>query len=151
MSQAPTRPPNRLARLVQGPGGLAAEEAVRAADAGLERIRDDVVREIAAVVARMQALGAALEGGPDEGALRSLYGLANSVVGMAGVFGMAPLGEVCFSLCELIDRMAVRQRWEPAAVRVHLDSIGLLRPGAPAGERGHEEIVAALRRVVERV
>lgn len=143
--------PNRLSRLVHQPGGVTMDEAVQAADANLETIREKVVAEIEAIVERMQAVGTILRTGPDERALEELYTLANSVVGMAGVFGMAALGQVSYSLCDLVDRMRTRKKWDGAAMQVHMDSLRLVRSGTQGDGDGHRAVIAALRQVVERL
>lgn len=127
------------------------DEAVRAADANLQSIRGQLVAEIEATVERIQAFGgAALRDPPDERALEQLYNLANSVIGMAGTAGLRALGRVCYSLCDLIDRLQTSRTWSATAVQVHLDSLRLLSAGTAEVE-AEEAIVAALKQVVARV
>lgn len=151
--KAPTAPrkPNDFAKLVRRPGGLSMDEAVRAADANLLSIRGRLVAEVGATLERMQALGVALQDGPDGRALDELYALSNSVIGVAGASGLPALGQICFGLCELIDRLQTSGAWNGQAVRVHLDSLKALRPGAAATEADREAVVAALRQVVARI
>lgn len=149
---APTRKPGTFAKLVRQPGGVSMDEAVRAADANLESIRGRLVAEIEATLERMQALGGALRDGPGDGrALEELYASANAVIGLAGAPGLRGLGRVCYSLCELIDRLQTSGAWNGPAVRIHMDSLRALRPGTAEGEAQQEAIVAALKRVVARV
>ena len=146
-----TRKANAFAKLVRQPGGLSMDEAVRAADENLRSIRGQLVAEVEAAVERMQALGGALRDGPDQGALNELYRSANSVIGLAGPSGLPATGQVCYSLCELIDRLQTSDTWNAPALQVHMDSLRLLRSGAAEDEAQQEAIVAALRRVVARV
>ena len=140
---------NRLAQLVNRPGGMSATEAARAADANLALIRDDTVAHIEAAVDRMLAIGAALQAGPDEPALTELYALGNRVGGMAGIFGLDGLGEVSFNLCNLIDRLKVLGTWNAPAMAVHMDSIRLVRSGEMDVDNRYAAVVRALRRVVD--
>lgn len=147
----PPRKANAFAKLVRQPGGLTMNEAVRAADANLQSIRGQLLAEVEASVERMQTLGRALRDASDGGALEELYALANSVVGMSGASGLRALGQVCYSLCEVIDRLQTSGAWNGPAVQVHMDSLWLLRPGTAEGEAQQEAIVVALKRVVGRI
>lgn len=142
---------NRLATLVHQPGGLVIDEAIDAANANLELIRGPMVQRIEVMVERMQAIGAVLESDLDAEALDELYTLANSVVGMAGVFGLECLGQVSCSLCTLIDHLRTSTVWDGRALCVHMDSLRLLRPGTMQDLAQQDAIVAALRRVLETV
>ena len=145
------RQPSRLAGLVHQPGGVTIDEAVEAADTALETIREEVTAEIYSTLERMLVLGHDMKAGYDKYALDELYVLANTVVGMAGVFGMHSLGEVSFSLCELVDRLKTMKKWDGPAMQVHMDSLRLLRPGATQSDVQQKALVGALRRIVARV
>ncbi len=77
----------RFARLVEQPGGKTLAEATAAADSNLDGIRNDALIEIEALLNRMYALGKDLHRAPTLAVLDELYGLANNIVGVAGVFG----------------------------------------------------------------
>lgn len=145
------RPAGAFAKLVRQPGGMTEDEAVRAADANLESIREKLVAEIEATLERMHAVAGALGDAPGAPALEELYKAANSVIGMAGAPSLRTLGQVCHSLCELIDRLQTTGAWNAAAVRLHMDSLRVLRPGTAEDAARQEAIVAALKRVVGRI
>lgn len=147
-SFAPSKRGNRLAQLVNRPGGMTATEAERAADANLATIRGDTVSHIDLLVRDILAAGARLRAGPDEAAASELYALANKVGGMAGIFGLHGVGEVCFSVCDLVDRLRVLESWNGPAIGVHMDSLRLVRSGEMDADQGYAAVVAALRRVV---
>lgn len=147
----PTRKASRFAELVLQPGGMSMEEAVRAADANLEAIRGRLLASVEAILERMQALGGAHGHGPDGRALNDLYALSNTAIGVAGAAGLHALAQVCLSLCELIDRLQAAGAWNGPALRVHLDSLRRLGPGASDSGAEQEAIVAALKRVVARL
>ena len=139
-------PGERLAALVQQPGGLSREEAVGAVALRLSAVRDGMLVQIDATVAAMAALGLRLRHGPDRAALDELYVQSNALFGVAGLFGLAGLGQVAHSLCDLIEHLRASGAWHPAAVQVHLDGLVLAR------NAGSAEAAAAstggLRRVV---
>ncbi len=140
----------RLAGLVNRPGGITVSEAVVAAEANLETLRDRGVEEIAAAVTRLLAIGDGLKPVADPAEQAELYKLSNFLVGVSGVFGLACVGEVAFSLCSLLDRLRTAGMWSVPSVRIHLDSLrlahgGNLQPGEMAA------IGTALRQVVDRI
>ena len=139
----------RLADLVHRPGGLTAAEAVTAAEARLDTIRESSVKEIIAMVDNMIAIGERLLQSRTQEACDALYVASNSVVGVAGVFTLNELGEVAFSLCKLLDRQRTHGVWSAPALRLHLDSLRLMfREEDNAVKRA---IVDALHKVVDRV
>ena len=140
----------RLSSLVNKPGGITLSEAVTAAEANLETLRERGVGEITTTLARMQVLGEALKAHATAADQAELYQLSNFLVGVSGVFGFGGLGEVGFSLCSLLDRLRMSGSWSMPSVQIHLDSLRL----AHAGNLQEEEMAAirtALRRVVDRV
>ena len=128
------RPVNPLAGLIDKPGGLRVSEAVAAAEANLEAVRGPALERLDAVLAQMDACAGAVEG-YDAAAFDLLYRLSNEIVGVAGVFGYAPMGEAAYSLCDLLDVSRAAGTWRAAAVGVHLRTLRLLRQqGGPAAD-----------------
>ena len=128
------RPVNPLAGLIDKPGGLRVSEAVAAAEANLESVRGPALERLDAILAEMEACAGAVAG-HDAAALDTLYRLSNEVVGVAGVFGYAPMGEAAYSLCDLLDVSRAAGAWRAAAVAVHLRTLRLLRSqGGPAAD-----------------
>ena len=138
-----------LAKLMNQPGGLTAEEAVQAAEAKLDTIRDRGLAEIAAMLARVQVIGASLQVERDGDRVRELYKISNALIGVAGVFGLGTVGEVAFSLCTLLDRYHSGATWSLQAVQLHLDSLRALQVAGLSNEASRD-IGSALRQVVER-
>jgi chemotaxis protein histidine kinase CheA len=141
----------RFANLVNRPGGQTAEEAIGAASANLETIRDRVVAAIDTTVQQMQALGVLLHAGSDPAAVEEMYKLANTVVGLAGTAGLGSLGDVSYSLCELIDRLRMARIWNIQAIQLHLDALRRLQNTAPGEQAAAQAVTDALRRVVARI
>jgi hypothetical protein len=132
------------------PGGMTANEAVRAAEAKLGAIRERGLVEVAAMLARMGAIGLALNAGPDRTLAQELYRISNSLVGIAGVFGLGALGDVAFSLCTLLDRSLASGQWNMRPVQLHLDSLRLMQ-GSGLSVETVRAIGAALGQVAGRV
>lgn len=118
---------SRLSLLLRQPGGMTVAEASAAAHARLRNMQPMALASIDGMIARMAALGPPLAQGPDRAALDELYVLANAVFGTAGLFGLHEVGEVAYSLCDLIDRLRASGTWHPLAVQVHLNGLALAR------------------------
>ena len=150
MTMPTARKPNSFGKIVLQPGGTTMEEAITAADANLAGLKAAVVQELNDTVARMQAIGAAMQGIFDEPRMDDIYTLANTVIGMAGVFGTESLGKVSYSLCDLIDRNRRNARSDDLGIRLHIDTLRLISNGAVAGIDQQEAMVVSLRKIVER-
>lgn len=145
-------PENRLAKMVWRPGGVSFREAMEAAGANLEAMRDELMAALDENLARIEALWVdpAL---PENGRLQSeMYERSNFIAGLAGHCGLAELGEAAFSLCELLDRLIGGARWSKQAMLVHMDALKLLRTlDAEAPVEARAAVVEGLRQVAERV
>lgn len=145
-------PVNRLAALIHTPGGLKASQAVAAAEANLESVRGEAVDRLDAIISGLEAEEGALTA-YDAAALERMYRLSNEVVGVAGVFGYGHMGEAAYSLCDLLDQLRAQERWSAAGVRVHLQTLRLLRQrGGPAADPAAcAAILDGLRQVAARM
>ena len=140
----------RLAAKVNQPGGLTEEEAVTAATANLETLRERTQHELESTIQQIRTIGQALQSPPAPEAVRELYSLSNSVVGIAGIYGMSGMSAVAYSLCELVDRLRTAKIWNAQAVAIHIDSLMLMQ-GAGPGKEQEAEIQTALRKLLDRV
>ena len=141
---------SQLSKAMRLPGGTTVRGALKDAKRNLEMIRRDCVAEIDAKLALMQQEFGQAEQKPAEPALDELYRMSNDIVGMAGLFDMAELGEAAYSLCELVDRLKGSDQWDWPAVEVHLSGLRLLRrakPGAPE----NQGVLEGLRKLTARV
>lgn len=140
---------NSLARMVNQAGGMRAEDALRKAEENLDTIKPVLAEEVEKnLAALLQALDSAVTR-PDKPVLDEAYLRSNQVAGMAGLSGLAPLGQAAFSLCELLDKLGVAERWNPEAVDVHLNAMRLLRR-MPEPDKQTAHILQGLREVVAR-
>jgi hypothetical protein len=145
------RPPNRLAKLIQAPGGPTVEQALADADERLKAIGEAGRAELQRLLASIQALGKALGTSPTEGQIDAIYGLSDEVLSIATVAGSPDFGPAALSLCELLDGLKTRGIWSPSAVQVHLDGLQLLAdPSVAHSPQQTQAVVEGLRRVVQR-
>ena len=140
----------RLAAKINQPGGITEKEAVTAAVANLETLRERTQQEVDVTIRKIRAAAQALGSPPNPAAVHAVYGLSNAVVGLAGVYGMTGLSAVAYSLCELVDRLRTARVWDARAVAVHIDSLVLMHAAVP-GKEQEAEIQAALRRLLDRI
>ena len=143
-------PVNRLAAMIHKPGGLKESQAIAAAEANLEGLREQTMERLDAVVAAMAAEADALSG-YDAEAVDRMYRLSNEVVGVAGVFGYGHMGEAAYSLCELLDNLGARKAWNWPAVQVHLNGLLLLAEPDNVPPQARKSVVDGLRQVCRRV
>ena len=139
---------NRLGKLLLEPGGITAGHALRKAAENLETIRDTSLTTLDEHLAEIEALRRQAGNKASAEAKEAIYGRANAIHAVAGVFGLGQLGEAAFSLCELIDLQRENGRWSPEAVDVHLAAFHIFR--RPDHEVDGEVVLAGLRKITER-
>jgi hypothetical protein len=138
---------NHLGEVMRKPGGRRIADAVDQAEKSLEEIREPCLETLDAQLGQLDRLCA--EGGahPADKLKQDIYVISNEVHAVAGVFGLTSLGDAAFSLCELVDSFRSLERWNQAAVTVHLTSFRLLRN--PDAEADGPSVVEGLRRLTE--
>ncbi|MCR5877638.1 chemotaxis protein CheE [Phenylobacterium sp. J367] len=141
---------NPLAKTVVTKGGLSAEDAIAAAEARVEEVRQPTLEDLDRGLAEIAALRERLGDG-DAAALQSMYQEANRIVAVGGVFGLGQLGEAAYSLCELISRFQAGGRFSRAMVDVHLDGLKLLRTPDEHDETHRDQVLSGLRQVTASV
>ena len=143
-------PKLRLSQLLRRPGGITVSEALERAETGLAEIADPCRQALDLALAKAEAAERALGADPgDERSLRALYAAADEMVGLAGPAGQVDVGTAAYSLCELVDRALNGGTLKPAAVRVHLDALTLLRRDT-AGEGVRRAVLEGLAQVARR-
>ncbi|MDB5448145.1 MAG: cheE protein [Phenylobacterium sp.] len=142
---------NRLAKSMVTRGGMTAAEAMKAAQAAVEEVREPTLAEIDANLAEIYGLCDQLKDGTDEAALKRMYVCANRVVAMGGVFGLGELGKAAYSLCELVSRFQTLDRFQWSMIRVHMDGLRLLRTPDEHVPEHREQVLAGLRQVATSV
>jgi hypothetical protein len=139
---------NRLAKLIQAPGGKRVADALADARANLDKIADLCLGEIDAAIAGIQAAAGAAERTPES--FEVVYVASNNMIGLAGLFGREDLGKAAHSLCELLDRAGGWDRCPPVALKVHVDSLVLLRHPDVLSSAQLGDILDGLAKVVQR-
>ena len=140
-------PPNVLAAVTAGPGGVRIADALTQAGINLETIRQPSLEAMDGYIAQIEGLCAQGGAHPTDDIKLRIYNLSNDVVGIAGVFGLGELGAAAFSLCELVDCFRSLERWNQAAVMVHLSSFRLLRDAD--GKADHADVLDGLARLTQ--
>ena len=139
---------NRLAKTVVNRGGMSRLEALKSAHAAVEEVREPTLAEIDASLREIYAIAEALKGGGfDDEPLRQMYLCANRVVAMGGVFGLDELGAAGYSLCELVSRFQVAERYDPKLVQVYVDGLRLLRHPGDHDPVIRAQVLEGLRKV----
>jgi hypothetical protein len=139
---------NKLAKLIQAPGGKRIAAALAEAQANLDQIADLCLAELDKAIAAISLAAAAGERTPQT--YETVYAAANDMTGLAGQVGRADLGKAAHSLCELLDRSGTWEGCSPVALKVHVDSLVLLRHPDVLSQEQLTDILDGLERVVER-
>jgi hypothetical protein len=142
------RPPNRLANMIKDRGGVLAKDAIAAAEAGVETLRD------ASMAALDEALGEIARRFGKDAADRdsqpyeALYLLASKVIDVSAFVADAGVDKAAMSLCGLADSCMEAKAWRWDAVDVHLNALKLLRAmGAQLPVEQREAMLQGLYRV----
>ncbi len=140
---------NRLAKMVKEPGGIKLNDALDQAGKNLDSIHEACMEAMDAELEELDRLCA--EGGrkPSDEIKKRIYDVGNDVIAVAGAFSLSELGQAAFSLCELVDRLRTRDKWNQAAVEVHLSAFRLLRQSEPGADRS--SVVLGLKGLTDRV
>ena len=140
----------RLAAKIHQPGGQTEEEAIAAASANLETLRDRTEHELTVTLQQIRELGRALGEPPDPATVQKLYWASNTIIGISGIYGMSGLSSVAYSLCDIIDRMRTARVWNAEAVQIHIDSLILMRSHGTSKDT-EQEVLKALRKLLDRI
>ena len=130
--------------------GLSREDAVARAQANVEAMRDDGMAEIDRNLAELQALFASFR--TDSGATAGpIYDVANTLGGLAPVFGLSAVGAIANSLCDYLCTFEDAAAINAEVVRTHLDGLPVLRNQTELGETETRKIVEQLTAMVRRL
>jgi hypothetical protein len=141
---------SRLSKIIRQPGGTTVGGALKDAKRNVEKLRLECLAEIDAKLGQIQAKFGQAQTRPSDADIDELYRASNDIIGMAGLFDLAELGEAAFSLCELLDRLNGGAQWDWPAVEVHLNALMLLRRAEP-GAAENQHVLAGLRKLTARV
>lgn len=121
------RPPNRLGAMIKSKGGLLAKDALAAAEAGVESLREATMASLDAQLAEVDRRFG--KDAPDRAAepFEALYLLASRVIDVSMFVTDAGIDKAAMSLCGLADSCSEQGAWRWDAVDVHLNALKLLR------------------------
>lgn len=132
------RPPNRLAGMIKERGGILAKDAIVAAEAGVESLREASLAALDQTIAEIERrFGKTAEGRESE-SFEALYLLSSRIIDVGQFVSDSGVDKAAVSLCTLADSLAEAGVWRWDAVDVHLNALRLLRAmGAelPANQR----------------
>lgn len=121
------RPPNRLAAMIKDRGGVLAKDAIAAAEAGVESLREATMTALDEQLAEIERRFG--KGAPDRETetFETLYHLASKVIDVSIFVADAGVDKAAMSLCGLADSCAEAKAWRWDAIDVHLNALKLLR------------------------
>lgn len=145
---------NELAKRCVRPGnGLeAAQKAIKAAEDAIEELSVNFDDWMVGEVERLcKANNAMKTGGLSEPALEEVFAVAHDIKGQAGTFGYPLAGDICASLCRLLDTCPDKDRIPVVLVGQHVDAVkAILREDAKGDDnRTARELSGQLRDVTE--
>jgi hypothetical protein len=132
------RPPNRLAKMIKDRGGLLAQDAIAAAEAGVESLREASLAALDEALAEIEARFGKGAANRESESFEGLYLLASRVIDVSAFVAGTGLDRAAMSLCGLADNCAEAGVWRWDAVDVHLNALKLLRgvgASLPAAQR----------------
>ncbi|HEY8573644.1 hypothetical protein [Phenylobacterium sp.] len=142
-------PKPKLAKLLQQPGGLPVAEALERAQNNLEAIKPTCLAELQALLELTEARFEAMGGEFEEAPLAELYAIAVRGIGGGEVCGTPGVDQALTSLCDLLDNLRTSQRYDRAAIGVHVQAWRLLL--APENSlEASRVVVEGLRKVSAR-
>jgi hypothetical protein len=125
------------------PGGLLVDEAMKRAEKAVENYRGQAMSEmgrlISALEQAVQSRGAA--------DAKGVYQLALDVLNIAGLYHPA-ICRVANSLCDLTQRMDAANRWDWPSVGVHVSSMRLLTERSDETDPATQAVLRGLAAVV---
>jgi hypothetical protein len=132
------RPPNRLASMIKERGGVLAKDAIIAAEAGVESLREASLAALDETIAEIdQRFGKGAANRADE-SFEDLYLLSSKIIDVGQFVADVGIDKAAMSLCALADSLAEARTWRWDAVDVHLNALRLLRTvgqALPAAQR----------------
>lgn len=140
-----------LSNVVGGFGGVTRDEAIRGACERMETMRGDAVQTIEDSLSAIEAVCIAPAAGSAYSArqLSQMLLRCDQIVTLAGTFGYRALDDATRYLCDLVDGLLQSGICDVASVAVHVRTMRLLAPGAPALTARHQDqILSELSRIL---
>jgi len=132
------RPQNRLTAMIKERGGLLARDAIAAAEAGVESLRESSMAALDETLAEIERRFGKDVADRGSEPYEELYLLGSRVLDVSAFVMDAGIDKAAVSLCTLVDSCEGLGHWRWDAVDVHINALRLLRAtGAelPADQR----------------
>ncbi len=141
---------NRLAKLINAPGGKTVDAAIEDAEAGLLAIADACLADIDRLIGELSKRIGEIADHP--GKDDPLYIAAREIAGLAAICKRPALGDAAHSLCVLLDNSETSGLWRREAVMVHVSTLQLLRGMADEADNPMaRQLVDSLNVMVKRL
>lgn len=125
------------------PGGLGVNDALKRAESALEGYRGQAAAEIRRLIGVLEVRVRARQ----EADARDVYQLALDILNIAGLYHPA-ICRVANSLCELAQRMSASGRWDWPSVGVHASAMRLLTDAADETDPAVQAVLRGLAAVL---
>ena len=142
-------PTNRLAALVNRPGGMERETAIAHATKRVEALRQPTLEILDGLIGELE-IANALDTMSLEQRLHAILQLGDRIITLAGTFELTFLTEATKRLCDLMPVLSARHMSGRDQVAVFISAIRLFGPkGETVPEAAAKDVLAELRRVLE--
>ena len=135
-------PPSNLKDQLSRAGGKSRDEAVNAAIAGVEMLRE---KSMGAIELAIEAVEAVAEQGTNgalsESNLKDVLRNADEIVELAGTFRLQNLDAAGRSLCDLVGLLLKSSPYPAEPIAVHARALRLFAPGRPSLSAAQIEVV----------
>lgn len=139
-----------LQRLMRKPGGMKGRQAVAAAEANLDTIREACLASLDAELAQVREFAvAAASRRLEQGELQALIGVAERALTVTTGLSIPLIGETLRMLCSLAEALMEAEHWPDGALEPAMNTLVLVRHGQIDQESG-EVLLSELNRCLER-
>lgn len=121
------RPTNRLTAMIKERGGIMAKDAIAAAEAGVESLRESSIAALDDAIAEIERRFGKDTPERVSEAYEGLYVLGSRIIDVSAFVSDAGIDKAAVSLCTLVDSCEGAGHWRWDAVDVHIDALRLLR------------------------
>jgi hypothetical protein len=137
-------PSSNLREQLSRAGGKTRDEAVKAAIAGVETLREKSMDAIDIAITAVEAVAQdGMNGTLTESKLKNVLRSADEIVELAGTFGLDNLDAAGRSLCDLVGLLLKTSPYPAEPIVVHARALRLFAPGRPTLSVEHVEVVLA--------
>jgi glutamine synthetase adenylyltransferase len=140
-----SNPSNTLRKALQTARPAMAQQAIERANANLSKLKDECEAYIDSLLLQLVETAKT----PTENEmerLAAIYQVAIRFIGVASLAGLTELENAARSLCDVADGLLERGIYEEEPIRVHVESMRLLRHAVQLGAE-RNALIAGLRKV----